>query len=211
MPSGMASGGGGGGGGHRERGEADDGRRESREEREERRRRDELREDRRQEREKERRMEERGHVGKKSKLTRDRDRDVSELQALGKANVSAKSNEAMYDQRLFNQDEGLASGFGADDSYGVYDKGLFAEKASKLYTGRGAGDDDEGGGGGEGDRRGGNTERFKADKGFAGTEGGGGGGGGRGAAPVQFEQDKQEADPFGLDAFLTEVKGKGKR
>jgi SNW domain-containing protein 1 len=106
------------------------------------------------------------------------------------------------------QDEGLASGFGADDSYGVYDKGLFAEKAAKLYTGRGAGDDDSGAGAREG-----NTERFKADKGFAGTEGGGGGGGGggRGAAPVQFESDKVEADPFDLDAFLTEVKGKGKR
>ena len=58
----------------------------------------------RQEREKERRLEERGHGGKKSKLTRDRDRDVSELQALGKTNVSSKSGgEAMYDQRLFNQ------------------------------------------------------------------------------------------------------------
>lgn len=41
----------------------------------------------------------------------------------------------MYDQRLFNQDQGMTSGFGADDSYGVYDKALFADRsaAGALY------------------------------------------------------------------------------
>jgi hypothetical protein len=38
-------------------------------------------------------------------VTRDRDRDVSEKIALGQANTGAKSAEALYDQRLFNQDQ----------------------------------------------------------------------------------------------------------
>ena len=43
-------------------------------------------------------------------------------------------------------------------------------------------------------------------RGFQGTEGGTSH---RGAEPVQFERDTEEADPFGLDAFLQEAtKGK---
>ena len=61
------------------------------------------REDRRRERERERRLDARdAHGVKKSKLTRDRERDISEKIALGQANVRA-TGEAMYDQRLFNQ------------------------------------------------------------------------------------------------------------
>lgn len=61
------------------------------------------REDRRRERERERRLEAKdAHGFKKSKLTRDRERDISEKIALGQANVRA-TGEAMYDQRLFNQ------------------------------------------------------------------------------------------------------------
>lgn len=62
--------------------------RESREEREARRQRDDIREERRRERERERRLEELERKGvKRSKLTRDRDRDVSEKIALGLAQV----------------------------------------------------------------------------------------------------------------------------
>jgi len=32
----------------------------------------------------------------------------------------------MFDQRLFNQDQGLESGFQGDDTYDLYDKPLFA-------------------------------------------------------------------------------------
>ena len=46
-----------------------------------------------------------GHGVKKSRLTRDRDRDISEKIALGQAAVKP-SGEGMYDQRLFNQDAG---------------------------------------------------------------------------------------------------------
>ncbi|MFS7939066.1 putative SKI-interacting protein, SKIP [Helianthus anomalus] len=49
-----------------------------------------------------------------------------------------------------------------------------------------------------------NTDRFKPDKGFTGA-------GEKSAprgGPVEFERDVvEDADPFGLDQFLTEVKG----
>ena len=61
------------------------------------------REERRRERERERRLEAKdAHGHKKSKLTRDRERDISEKIALGQANVRS-TGEALYDQRLFNQ------------------------------------------------------------------------------------------------------------
>lgn len=57
---------------------------ESQEERAERLRREEIREERRRERERERRLEAKdAHGVKKSKITRDRDRDISEKIALG--------------------------------------------------------------------------------------------------------------------------------
>ena len=69
------------------------------------------------------------NVGKKSKTTRDRDRDVSEHIALGQSNINATGAvEHAYDQRLFDQEQGVASGFHGDDAYDVYDKPLFHEK-----------------------------------------------------------------------------------
>ncbi len=44
--------------------------------------------------------------------------------------AKVSGGEVMYDQRLFNQDQGVASGFGADDSYGLYDKALFADRTA---------------------------------------------------------------------------------
>jgi len=177
---------------------------ETAEAREERKKREQVRSERRNERERERRREEQGQAGgKKSKITRDHDRDISEKIALGQANVSQKG-EAMYDQRLFNQDEGIASGFGGDDSYDVYDKALFAERDGGLYKPKAnAGHEDEEDGEQDRSTR---TDRFKPDKGFAGATGNEEKGSYRGANPVQFEKDKVEADPFGLDAFLTDLK-----
>ena len=68
-------------------------------------------------------------LGKRSKFTRDRDRDVSEQIALGQSNIVASGGvEHTYDQRLFDQDEGAASGFHGDETYDVYDEPLFHEK-----------------------------------------------------------------------------------
>ncbi|VAI61094.1 unnamed protein product [Triticum turgidum subsp. durum] len=211
-----------GGGRERERERVDDGdadmdleqpreqRRETREEREARIERDRIREERRRERERERRLEAKEAAGthKKSKLTRDRDRDVGEKVALGMAHTGAKTGEVMYDQRLFNQDKGMDSGFAADDQYNVYSKGLFTAQSSmsSLYRPKKDGDSEVyGGDANEQLEKVMKTERFKPDKAFTGAPERAG----KRDRPVEFDK-QEEADPFGLDQFLTEVK-KGKK
>lgn len=179
--------------------------RESREEREERLKREKIREERKRERERERRLEAKdAAMGKKSKITRDRDRDVSEKVALGMANTGAgRGGEIMYDQRLFNQEKGMDSGFGTDDQYNLYDKGLFTAQntLSTLYKPRKDTDSEMYGGADEQLERVMKTDRFKPDKGFTGVPERAG----PRDKPVEF--DKPEEDPFGLDQFLSEVKG----
>ena len=56
-------------------------------------------------------------AGKKTKAMRDADRDISEKVALG-MHVPGKvglQGEAAFDQRLFNQEQGLSSGFADDE------------------------------------------------------------------------------------------------
>jgi len=177
-----------------------------------RRRRDEIRSDRRRARERERRLDAAaargGPAAKKSKVTRDRDRDVSERVALGQAAVGGPGTggEGLYDQRLFNQDAGVAGGLADDAAYNLYDKPLFADRGGSIYRPRRGGDEDGGGEGGAAASR-----AFKPDVGFAGADYS------KAAAaaasgPVQFERDPKEADPFGLDDFVGAVSkgGKGK-
>ncbi|KIY92842.1 hypothetical protein MNEG_15122 [Monoraphidium neglectum] len=127
------------------------------------------------------------------------------------AKVAGGPGEVQYDARLFNQEQGVAAGFGAEDGYGVYDKPLFADRGNaNLFKPSQAAPDEDGDDGGAGAR---GTERFKADKGFQGADGGaaaaaGGGGRARGGAVEYEAAPAAEADPFGLDQFLTEV-GKG--
>ncbi|KAG1342295.1 SNW/SKI-interacting protein A [Cocos nucifera] len=186
-------------------------RRETREEREERLQRDKIREERRRERERERRLEAKeAAMGKKSKITRDRDRDISEKVALGMANVGAgRTGEVMYDQRLFNQDKGMESGFVTDDQYNIYDKGLFTTQPtlSTLYRPKKDADADVYGGADEQLEKIMKTDRFKPDKAFTGASERPSGT--KRERPVEFEKP-EENDPFGLDQFLTEVK-KGKK
>ncbi|XP_022154720.1 SNW/SKI-interacting protein-like [Momordica charantia] len=184
--------------------------RETREEREERLQREKIREERRRERERERRLEAKdAAMGKKSKITRDRDRDISEKVALGMASTGAgREGEVMYDQRLFNQDKGMDSGFATDDQYNIYDKGLFTAQPtlSTLYRPKKDADSDMYGGADEQLDKIMKTDRFKPDKSFSGTAERSG----PRDRPVEFEREVEEADPFGLDQFLTEVK-KGKK
>lgn len=197
------------------RGDNDNGReraapRETKEEREDRLRREKIREERRRERERERRLEAKdAAMGKKSKITRDRDRDVSEKVALGMATTGgARGGEVMYDTRLFNQEKGMDSGFGTEDQYNVYEKGLFTAQntLSTLYRGKKDADADTYGGADEQLDKIMKTDRFKPDKSFTGTSEKTG----PRDRPVEFEKEPEEADPFGLDQFLTEVK-KGKK
>ncbi|XP_008812966.3 SNW/SKI-interacting protein A-like [Phoenix dactylifera] len=186
-------------------------RKELREDREERLQRDKIREERRRERERERRLEAKeAAMGKKSKITRDRDRDISEKVALGMASTGAgRPGEVMYDQRLFNQDKGMESGFATDDQYNIYDKGLFTAQPtlSTLYRPKKDADADMYGGADEQLEKIMKTDRFKPDKAFTGASERPSGS--KRERPVEFEKP-EENDPFGLDQFLTEVK-KGKK
>jgi len=198
---------------------------------EELRKRNEIREERRRDRERERHLD---SLRKKSKTARDEDRDVSEKIALGikpMAGQAAAGNETMFDQRLFNQQQGLDHGFGAEDSYTVYDKPLFgATAASQIYKPKRAGDGDM-----FGDEenataasRSGQTApsasasaelrtaQFRPDKDFSGVD--------RSkkveqrSRPVEFERDSvtqlrttPAVDDFGIDAFLKDAKAGAKK
>ncbi|KAK7241258.1 SKIP-like spliceosomal component [Aureococcus anophagefferens] len=144
---------------------------------------------------------------KRSRLERERDRDVSEKVALGLLKGTAKlAGEAQFDKRLFNQSSGMDSGFGDDGDYNVYSKPLLdREDATAIYRPREA----DAGKYGDGDAQLADltaSSKFAApERGFAGTAGAGPRSRDK---PVQFEAQKEEADPFGLDAFLTDVKNK---
>ena len=165
--------------------------------------RNELRRERRQEAERKMRMARMGNEQKLRVLARENDRDISEKVALGLAKPTA-SKESMFDARLYNQSVGGA-GFGADDSYNVYDRPLFAAQsaAQSIYRPRGGADADEN----EEDVLAQATKgnRFevlgRAQKGFRGAdlqearEG-----------PVVFNKAaKDTAADFGIDAFLGDV------
>jgi len=175
--------------------------------------RERLREIRRREREREHRLENRGGSHKKSKITRDQTRDISEQLALGM--VVPKNQEAQYDQRLFNQSEGLDSGFGDDESYNIYDKSLFGgERETALY--KAPKRDDENYGDKVSIESIVNTKKFRPDKDFEGID--------RSvptdrSGPVQFEidqpqkpedNDEEGKDIYGFDSFLNEAKGSEK-
>ncbi|KAL7937102.1 SKIP/SNW domain-containing protein [Trichoderma chlorosporum] len=132
-------------------------------------------------------------------MAREQNRDISEKVALGIAKPS-QSKETMYDSRLFNQSSGFDSGFNEDNPY---DKPLFAaqDAINSIYRPR-ANLDDE-------DAEAGDKEMTKIQKSSRFGEALGKGTF-KGASevearegPVQFEKDA--ADPFNVDKFLSEV------
>ncbi|KAF9186609.1 mRNA splicing protein [Haplosporangium sp. Z 767] len=164
--------------------------------------RDALRRERQQEREKDLRMSRMGAEQKAKVMARAEGRDISEKIALGLAKPT-QSKDSMYDSRLFNQSEGLNSGFKDDDAYSAYDKPMFTHTGSSVYRPKRSGGD---GGNDEvgteddinralaSDRFGGAGISGSA-RGFKGTEGG------RNMqrdGPVAFEK---EEDIFGLNDF----------
>ena len=82
--------------------------------------RDELRNERHRERARQRNID-RAAPERRSKLERDRERDISEQIALGLPAKTAATGEGMFDARLFNQSRGMDSGFTDEDSYAAYD------------------------------------------------------------------------------------------
>ncbi|PFH57159.1 hypothetical protein XA68_15419 [Ophiocordyceps unilateralis] len=134
-------------------------------------------------------------------MAREQNRDISEKIALGLAKPT-QSKETMYDSRLFNQSSGFDSGFNEDNHY---DKPLFAaqDAISSIYRPRANVDDDGF------DDEAGDKEMAKIHKVSRFGEALGKGTF-KGAAdaearegPVQFE--KEMADPFNVDKFLSEV------
>ncbi|KAI7858348.1 SKIP/SNW domain-containing protein [Circinella umbellata] len=177
--------------------------------------RDRLRRDRQKQRERELRMSRMGTEAKAKQLARDQGRDISEKIALGLAKPSM-SKDSMFDARLFNQSQGISSGFKDDESYSLYDKPLFNQTSSSIYRYRGDQGSDA-----LGEQEAADLEssikqdKFGMSKGFSGADGGSGGGGSS-SGPVEFEKETLGArstpkeDVFGLDTFLNKAK-KGKR
>ena len=165
--------------------------------------RNQLRQDRNKERQRERNIQ-RAAPEKRSRL--ERERDISEEIALGLANPGkSNANEVQFDQRLFNQSKGLASGFGDDEEYNVYDKPWKAQNnlSGNLYKFSKRTDDNQ-----EEDldtlKSG---TRFVPEKGFAGADKNL-----KRSGPLEFEKDQgNDDDPFGLDRFLIEAKKASKK
>lgn len=165
--------------------------------------RDQMRYERHKDRQRERNLQ-RAAPEKRSKLERQRERDISEQIALGMPNPRNASGEIQYDQRLFNQSKGMDSGFGDEEAYNVYDKPWRSNQTmnQSLYRPRANVDNDTYGDDLEKISK---TNRFVPDKEFSGTNRSA-----RRDGPVQFERQEEE-DPFGLDKFLTEAKKASKR
>lgn len=165
--------------------------------------RDELRADRHRDRARDRNIA-RAAPDKRTKLQRERERDISEQIALGMPAKSHGTGEAQFDQRLFNTTKGMDTGFGDDEAYNVYDKPWREGNSLGSHLYRPSKQIDQDTYGGDLDRIV-STNRFVPDKEFSGTD--------RSAAmprqgPVQFEKDE---DIFGLDQFLTKAKKAPKR
>ena len=163
--------------------------------------RDELRHDRHRERQRQRNID-RAAPERRSKLDRNRERDVSEMIALG---LPAKSQggEGVFDARLFNQSSGVGSGFDDDEGYNVYTEAWRKEGGVSQNIYRPGKNVDKDAYGGEDIDELRKTSRFVPDKEFSGTDRTGVTG--RSGGPVQFEKEKEE-DPFGLDQFLDTAK-----
>ncbi|KAL6606891.1 hypothetical protein ACP70R_042544 [Stipagrostis hirtigluma subsp. patula] len=174
--------------------------------------RDMIREERRRERQREARAA--TSSGKKSAGARDRDRDVSERIALGMASgVGGAGGEVTYDERLFNQEHGMDSGFAADDQYNVYSERLFAAQPTTLYRPNKHGDADMyGDDADEQLEKVSKTDRFRPDKGFSGAPERAAG---KRERPAEFERPEESDDaddPFKkeLDHLINQMKGKKK-
>ncbi|KAF3770971.1 hypothetical protein M406DRAFT_228131, partial [Cryphonectria parasitica EP155] len=161
--------------------------------------REEARKERRREEERKLRQSRMGAERRIQVMAREQNRDISEKIALGLAKPT-QSKEGMYDSRLFNQTSGFDSGFNEDNPY---DKPLFAaqDAISSIYRPRANMDDD--------DEAAGDKEMEKIQKSarFGEVLGRGKFRGAEDAeareGPVQFE--KETADPFNVEKFLSEV------
>lgn len=172
--------------------------------------RERLRIERKRERERELKLE---AAGKKTRLSRDKDRDISERIALGMSVPKMAAGEAQYDARLFNQSQGLDSGtlpllsacllgqkhnewyigFGDESDYNVYSKPLFNRDSQKIYRPK-ADDTNKYGTADEQYEKIKSTDKFRPARDFAGVD--------RSkpqparTGPVEFEKDQGDGEGF---------------
>lgn len=165
--------------------------------------RDELRADRHRERVRDRNLS-KAAPDKRSKLQRERERDISEQIALGMPAKTSAQGETMFDQRLFNTTKGMDTGYGDDEAYNVYDKPWREANSLGSHLYRPSKGVDNEAYGADLDKIV-STSRFVPDKEFSGTDRTGQN---VRQGPVQFEK---EEDPFGLDQFLNMAKKAPKR
>lgn len=133
---------------------------------------------------------------KRTKLDRERERDISEQIALGMPRASKYDDEDVHDQRLYNQSQGLGHGFGDEDDYAVYDK-AWKSKESFSVNYRPSGSllkelsekADE-------DPESGKSKHIRDDHDEL--------------APIQFEKDDVE-DIFNVESFLKHAKYNAKK
>ena len=162
-----------------------------------------MRDDRKEDHKRKMRQSRMGQERKLQQMAREQNRDISEKVALGLAKPT-QSKESMYDSRLFNQTSGMNTGFNEDQPY---DKPLFQahDAINSIYRPSMNNDDDDEGGD-EAMEKIQKTKRFevlgRAEKGFKGAadaeqrEG-----------PVQFEKEKKNDDPFGIEQMIAESTG----
>ena len=167
--------------------------------------RERVRRERRQENERQLRQSRMGTERRIQQIAREQNRDISEKVALGLAKPT-QAADTMYDSRLFNHTSGFDTGFNEDQAY---DKPLFAaqDAINSIYRPSANADDEDQENASSAELNSiQKANRFdvlgKAAQGF------------RGAAdaearqgPVQFEKD--QADPFGIDAMIQETVGAG--
>lgn len=167
--------------------------------------REEIRRERAREQERDVRLSRMGADMRAKLLAREADRDVSERIALGSAAAPAGAvagRESMYDQRLFDQTSGIASGFGDEDAYNLYSRPLFGAGAAGAHLiykpafapGNAMDEEDDAIDSAAG--------RGRAAKAFSGAAEGA-----PRTGPVEFEMAPAvSADPFGLDQLLQDAR-----
>ena len=196
--------------------------------------RERLRADRKREREKDLRMEAAG--GKRGRLARDEDRDITERVALGQhvgRSGAAAGGEAIYDTRLFNQTSGVGGGLGAEDGesletpmplprwrptlshfltadYNVYSKAWRTDTSAAVagYRPRASADGELSAEAAEQMRKLQDVSRVRASTDFEGVAQGSSNatGSGGGRAAGAPVQFEKDSDPFGVDQMMHDAK-----
>ena len=124
---------------------------------------------------------------RRTKFDRERGRDISEQIALGVPRSNTTDND-VHDQRLYNQSQGLDSGFDHDDEYTVYDK-AWKSKASFSNNYRPSSSVIQDSKEGESEEK--TNDRIKPES--------------DPLAPIQFEKDDIN-DIFNVESFLRTAK-----